>query len=98
MTQELKFSECTLLKLEKRFGLVMVDKLPALTAWLQQPAPLSEWERQSLLFFQRALIHNVHSWNEIELIQNFIGRFLPSLILPIPDNLTILPNGTLRDK
>ncbi len=73
MTQELKFSECTLLKLEKRFGLLMVDKLPALTAWLQQDAPLSEWEQQNLLFFQRILTRNVHSWNEIELIQNFIG-------------------------
>jgi len=73
MTQELTFRECTLLKLEKQFGLDMVDGLPALTVWLQQPAPLSEWERQSLIFFQRILSHNVHSWNEIELIQNFIG-------------------------
>jgi len=73
MTQELTFRECTLLKLEKRFGLKMVDELPALTSWLQQPAPLLDWERQNLLFFRRILNHNVHSWNEIELIQNFIG-------------------------
>jgi len=73
MTQELKFSECTLLKLEKLFGITLVDKPPVLTTWLRQRAPLSKWERQSLIFFQNILIHNVHSWNEIELIQNFIG-------------------------
>ena len=70
---ELKFSECSLLKLEKLFGLDALDDCPDLQAWLAGEADISAWERESLEFFRQILRHNVHSWNESELIQNFIG-------------------------
>jgi hypothetical protein len=70
---ELTFRECTLIKLEKLFNLVALDDCPALQEWLAGEADISEWEHQNLLFFRRILNHNVHSWNEIELIQHFIG-------------------------
>ena len=70
---ELKFSECSLISLEKLFGLEALDECPALQAWLTEKAEISDWERSSLAYFQKILQHNVLSWNEIELIQNFIG-------------------------
>ncbi|OQY43071.1 MAG: hypothetical protein B6242_15470 [Anaerolineaceae bacterium 4572_78] len=73
MTKELKFSDCTLLKLEKQFHIKLLDEHPALNDWLQGTADLSDWEKTNVLFFQKILMRHVHSWNEIELIQNFIG-------------------------
>lgn len=73
MTKELKFNECTLLKLDKMFALTQVDECVTLDEWLNQDNEISDWERQNLLFFQKVLIHNVYNWNETELIQNFIG-------------------------
>jgi len=70
---ELEFSECSLISLEKLFGLDALDECPALQAWLEGKADISDWERESLAYFQKILQHNVLSWNEIELIQNFIG-------------------------
>ena len=70
---ELKFSECSLVSLEKLFELEVLDECPALQAWLTGDADISEWEHKSLEYFRQLLRHNAHSWNEIELIQNFIG-------------------------
>ena len=70
---ELKFSECSLISLEKRFGLEALDECPALQAWLAEKTDISAWEHTNLEYFRQLLRHNTHSWNEIELIQNFIG-------------------------
>lgn len=70
---EVKFNECSLLSLEKLFELEVLDECPALQAWLTGEADISEWERTSLAYFRQLLRHNAHNWNEIELIQNFIG-------------------------
>jgi hypothetical protein len=70
---ELQFTECSLISLEKLFGLEALDECPALQAWLTEKADFSEWERKSLEFFRQLLRHNAHSWNEVELMQLFIG-------------------------
>ncbi|MDM8530480.1 hypothetical protein QUF63_04860 [Anaerolineales bacterium HSG25] len=73
MSKEMKFNECRLIKLDKAFGLNQVDDLAPLDTWLNHDSDISEWERQNLRFFQAVLNHNVHNWNETELIQHFIG-------------------------
>ncbi len=69
----LTFKKCTLVKLDKTFGLQQERKLPALENWLASQADISELERQILALMQERLIVNVHDWNEEELSQFFIG-------------------------
>ena len=73
MAQELNFRACTLLKLDKSFGLKQVRSIPALSNWLDRPAELSDLEEQVLRKFRELLIRNVHDWNEAELAHHFIG-------------------------
>jgi hypothetical protein len=71
---ELKaFTDCTLVYLEKTFGLVQEFDYPALTQWLAMPVDLSDHERRELRDFQEPLTLNVLHWNEQELSLNFIG-------------------------
>ena len=72
-TQEKTLVTCTLKYLDKTFKIKQVRNLPALDAWLVQPAEVSELEQQILLRFQRVLEFNVHDWNEYELDTHFIG-------------------------
>jgi len=69
------FGDCTLLYLEKTFGLVQVDTLPSLTSWLQhaQQMELSDFENEDLALFQSLLSDNILHWNEQELSLHFIG-------------------------
>lgn len=69
------FSDCTLLYLEKTFGLVQVDTLSSLTSWLQhaQQMELSDFENEDLALFQSLLSDNILHWNEQELSLHFIG-------------------------
>jgi len=69
----LTFKECTLAKLDKKFGLKQTRDCPTLEAWLNQEAEISDFERQVLQQFREVLILNVHDWNEVELSQHFIG-------------------------
>ncbi len=69
----LSFRDCTLVQLEKTFGLEKVAPFPALDQWLQRPAELSEFERQALQAFQVNLQESGYDWNETELAYNFIG-------------------------
>ena len=70
---EVKFSECSLISLEKLFGLEALDECPALQAWLTSEADISDWERTNLEYFRQLLRHNAHNWNEIELIEYLIA-------------------------
>lgn len=72
-TQEKTFVTCTLKYLDKTFKTKRVQGLPSLDAWLAMPADISDFERQSLLHYQRVLDFNVHDWNEYELDTHFIG-------------------------
>ncbi len=71
--QVLTFKKCTLLKLDKTFGLKQRRKLTALQDWLARPMEISDLEKQILLIFQDGLITNVYDWNEQDLSLHFIG-------------------------
>jgi hypothetical protein len=72
---EKSFNDCTLLYLEKTFGLVQVNKHSILNEWinLKNTVILSDFEKQDLQFCQELLIDNVLHWNEQELSLHFIG-------------------------
>ncbi|OQY47021.1 MAG: hypothetical protein B6242_05920 [Anaerolineaceae bacterium 4572_78] len=69
----LKFSECTLLKLDKLFSLKQIRKSPILDDWLNQAIEIADWEEKVLHLLQETLILGVHDWNEFELSQRFIA-------------------------
>ncbi len=69
----LSFRECTLLKLEKTFGLEQIRTSPYLEHWLNGQADISDFERQALLLFREKLLVGFYDWNEMELAYNFIG-------------------------
>ncbi len=70
------FKECTLLKLEKNFGLKEVLESQVLQDWLAGAPDISDFERQTLLNLRKKLKLNVHDWNEAELAHYFIGPLL----------------------
>lgn len=70
------FADCSLVYLEKTFGLIQQFDCPVLDGWLARPAELSDHERRELRDFQEPLIINVLHWNEHELSLNFIGPLL----------------------
>jgi hypothetical protein len=72
----MKFSECTIPFLEKRFGLVENDELESLNDCLSMESELSEFQKMSLLFHQKELKFNIWNWNEQELSLHFIGPMI----------------------
>lgn len=70
------FADCSLVYLEKTFGLIQQFDCPVLDGWLARPAELSDHERRELRDFQEPLLVNVLHWNEHELSLNFIGPLL----------------------
>jgi hypothetical protein len=69
----LNFKDCTLVQLDRIFGLEQVDNYQALQDWLDGEAEISDLDRQMVVRFQKTLKSHVHDWNETELIQHFIG-------------------------
>ncbi len=69
----LTFKECTLIKLDKTFGLEQIRHSHILQAWLEGHADISERERDNLADLQELLAENVDNWNEQELALHFIG-------------------------
>jgi hypothetical protein len=69
----MKFSECTIPFLEKRFGLLETDGLLSLSDWLSIDSEISNFQNQSLIFHQKELKFNIWNWNEQELSLHFIG-------------------------
>ncbi len=72
----MKFSECTISFLEKRFGLLETDGLESLSDWLSIDSVISEFQNQSLIFHQKELKFNIWNWNEQELSLHFIGPII----------------------
>ena len=70
------FRQCTLGLLEKLFDIEQVESLPSLEDWLNQSAPITDFERQLIDYYQDTMRFNLQSWNEQELALNFIGPFL----------------------
>jgi len=92
--QVLIFRKCTLVKLDKTFGLKQVFNSPILQDWLNSSAEISDFERQSLLFYQSLLIRNVHDWNEQELSLHFIGPMF-SLVYFTTDKFNLFAERSL---
>ncbi|MCP4352962.1 MAG: hypothetical protein GY795_46520, partial [Desulfobacterales bacterium] len=69
----LTFKECTLVKLDKTFGLEQIRHSHILQAWLERHADISDRERANLTDLQELLTKNVDNWNEQELAMHFIG-------------------------
>ncbi len=67
------FSEFTLTKLHKIFGLIQRMECPILDEWLSFPYEPSDHENWLLQTLQKELIYNVDGWNEEELKMHFIG-------------------------
>ncbi len=69
----LKFSGCTLVKLDKTFTLNQIDESQALQDWLEDESKITDIEQHVLSMYRETLASSVDNWNEIELIQYFIG-------------------------
>jgi hypothetical protein len=69
------FRQCTLGLLEKLFDIEQVESLTSLTDWMNMSAPITDFERQLIDYFQDTMRFNLQSWNEQELALNFIGPF-----------------------
>ena len=71
--QTINFRDCTLVKVEKLFGLQEVKYSEKLKEWLAMPYNLDDFEKKYLLRLQNELNFNIFHWNEQELSLNFIG-------------------------
>ena len=69
----INFKDCTLNQLDDTFNLEQIDDCQVLETWLVKELEISDIERQVIKIFQKNLKSHVHDWNEMELIQHFIG-------------------------
>ncbi|MDM8559028.1 hypothetical protein [Candidatus Parabeggiatoa sp. HSG14] len=69
----LNFKDCTLEQLDESFNLEQIDDCQILQTWLYEKLDISDLERQIIVIIQKNLKNHVHDWNEMELIQHFIG-------------------------
>lgn len=67
------FRDCTLTFMDKTFKMRQIQEVAPMKDWLNIPNEISDFERESLLFYQEGLAFNVYSWNEHELKKHFIG-------------------------
>lgn len=74
--EKLRFSDCTLTLLDRRFGLRRELFNPIMDRWLQTTFALTEFEKSNLQQWQALLLLNVDGWNEQELSLQFIGPIL----------------------
>lgn len=74
--EKLRFSDCTLTLLDRRFGLRRELFNLTMDRWLQNPFTLTELEKSYLQQLQEVLLLNVDGWNEQELSLQFIGPIL----------------------
>jgi len=78
MENSVKFSDCNCEYLENQFGLYQLRTNLLWQDWQQKSMiiDLDEFNKKVILQFQDILLDNVTSWNEIELIEYFIGPIL----------------------
>lgn len=70
------FCEWTLTKLDKRFGLRQVSRLPALDDWQNAQSDMTEVERALLLHLKERATQHVEYWNEQEYALQVIGQIV----------------------
>ena len=71
--EKINFSECTLYKMERTFGLVPSISIPSLTTWISTTYLLNEVDIACVNRFCGTLRENVLHWNEQDLSMHFIG-------------------------
>jgi len=69
----LNFKDCTLYQLDETFNLEQIDDCQVLQNWLSKKLEISALEQQVITMLQKNLKTHVYDWNEVELIQFFIG-------------------------
>jgi hypothetical protein len=74
--EKLRFRDCTLTLLDRRFGLRASLTNPILDQWLQSPTIPTAMERERLQDLRDLLTQNVTAWNEQELSLQCIGPIL----------------------
>ena len=74
--EKLRFGDCTLTLLDRRFGLRPSFSNPLLDRWLQSATLVTETEKERLQELRNLLTFNVNGWNEQELLLQFIGPLL----------------------
>lgn len=74
--EKLRFRDCTLTLLDRRFGLRLSFSNPLLDQWLQSATTVTKTERERLQELRKLLTLNVTGWNEQELSLQFIGPLL----------------------
>lgn len=74
--ERLRFSDCTLTLLDRKFGVRRELSNPSLDRWLQASIPLTELDKSKLRELQEMLLLNAEGWNEQELSLQFIGPVL----------------------
>jgi len=70
------FRDCTLSILEDEFGLRKAFTNEILEQWLETEIPLTEIETIVLKSYQTPMVLHADTWNEQELLQQFIGPVL----------------------
>ena len=72
------FKQCTLLLLDKMFGIEQTENSDFLDNWLnkREIEEVSDFEKMSIDRLQKNMKRNIYSWNEQELALNFIGPLI----------------------
>ncbi len=71
--EKLYFSDCTLFKMEKLFGLIALEQTPSLSDWIAADIVLTDFDRENIRRLCHTLQKNVAHWNETDLSLHFIG-------------------------
>jgi hypothetical protein len=70
--EKMTFRECTMTKLDRRFGLKQVRSIDALNQWLTMPYEVTDFEKTVLTQLQFKFNQNQMHWNEYELVSHFV--------------------------
>jgi len=78
METKIRFSDCTAAMMQDFFGLVQIWTSPLIDQWLQRSSQMTmtEFELTMLHKLKNGLLKQGDTWNEIELIEYFIGPLL----------------------
>lgn len=74
--QKATFKDWDLDQLDKAFGLKQIWESDLLAQWENHEVEISDAEKNSLLYFQQALIRGGRAWNEVELENKFISPLI----------------------
>ena len=71
--EKINFSDCTLVRMERVFGLIPAEELYQLSSWIGTTFTISDFDSENVRRLCRTLKANVLHWNEYDLSLHFIG-------------------------